>query len=58
LIGASFLAGWRDGRLPAGRRTLNLAFVAAVFTSLVIIAIDFGWLIIEVTTRPLTIQTD
>ncbi len=54
LIGASILAGWRDGRLPAGRRTLDLAGVAAVVTALVIIAIEFGLLVVLLTIHPLT----
>ena len=43
LIGACILAGWRDGSLPAGRRT-----------ALVIIAIEFGLLVVELTIHPLT----
>ena len=53
LIGASILAGWRDGSLPAGRTTLDLAGVAAVVTALVIIAIEFGLLVVWLTIHPL-----
>jgi hypothetical protein len=54
LIGAGILAGWRDGRLPAGRRTLELASFAAVVTGLAIVVIELSWLIIELTIHPLT----